>query len=183
MSAQQDRDMRQLLAQLELLSHGSVQAWNRSAKGEPTQVLPFGESNPPHLYFRDVYTRQITDHGRGEVIGRAREELKKLQGREVDRSHVQEETVEELNERIVKRGEGFSVEEVASRMGVAPSQVRRARVAAEVSLLDGKPTDDRLESPKERAQRMKAHGYTERQIGLILGKPQSTINYWLRKAA
>jgi hypothetical protein len=51
-SSTADREARQVLAELELISHGKCASYNSSGAGESTAVLPQGESRPPHEYWR-----------------------------------------------------------------------------------------------------------------------------------
>lgn len=187
MSELQNREMRYLLTQLELLSHGSTQAWNSAGgHGDSPNALPFGESNPPHLVFRDLYLAQPDDVGRGLVIEDARGELKRLRGHGIDRSHVVGETLEAENGRILAEGAGFTADEVARRFKCTPTRVRRLRLAAGHGIEDGAApvgvVSAEVVDARAEALRMKSQGMTERQIALALRKPKSTVHDWLQAA-
>lgn len=177
--------IRLLLAELELISHGSTQSWNSAggSHSESTAVLPYGESAPPHLVLRDLYIAQTTDHGRRTIVTRMRTALREARGR-VDRSHVVYETREQEDARIVKQGEGFTDHEVAFRFNCTPSRVRRARLAAGVNPETGKPALPAHEAADQRteAQRMKADGMSVRQIAMVLGRPPATVGDWVKAA-
>src|SRR4051812_33563359 len=47
------RELRQVLAELELLSHGTTQGWNKSGRSSERDTRPAGgDSCPPHESFR-----------------------------------------------------------------------------------------------------------------------------------
>lgn len=177
--------VRLLLAELELISHGSTQSWNSAggAHGDNTAVLPYGESNPPHVYFRDLYLTQTTDEGRQRVVGKICGALREARGH-IDRSHVVGETREQEDTRIISQGEGFTADEVAHRFNCTPSRVRRARLAAGRSQHDGKPTQGSLTVTDGRieALRMKEQGMSVRAIAMVLNTPPSTVGDWVKAA-
>jgi hypothetical protein len=181
--------VRVLLAQLELISHGSTASWNPAGGHSEPSPLPFGESAPPHLVLRERYLEADDDAGRSRAVEAMRRELKHARGY-VDRSHVVGETRHEETLRIIKEGEGFTPAEVSLRFRCTPTRVRAVRLAtgrdAEAGrLIEGEnpnPGDD-VEAAKRAAVRMKQHGMSIRLIGMELGKPKSTISDWLRDAA
>lgn len=177
--------VRLLLAELELISHGSTQSWNSAggAHGDSTAVLPFGESNPPHIYLRDLYLTQTTDRGRNSVVGKMRAALKAARGH-IDRSHVIGETREDEDARIIKQGAGFTPDEVANRFHCTPTRVRRVRLAAgrrpdTGASIHAQPV---AEDARIEALRMKGQGMTERQIAMALKQPKSTVHDWVKAA-
>ena len=176
--------VRQLLAELELLSHGSTTAWNPTGGSTDDAVVPYGESNPPHLRLRSRYLEQTDDAGRAGVVDEMRTTLRGQRGVGVDRSAVVGETREDQDARILQSGEDFSPEEVARRFDCTPTRVRRLRLA------DGRDVErGRRHAPgapgedgATEAQRMKANGMSERQIALALGRHRTTVTRWLKKA-
>lgn len=187
MSRSQDVEMAQILTELGLLSHGSVTRYNPSSRGESIKVLPFGEPNPPHLRFGRLYNEQTTDTGRAVVIERAAAELAQLRGRGVDRSHVTGESVVEFERRLLADGQGFTAQEVATRLHCTPTRVRRIRLANGRDADTGNPTSTSHvdEDPNQRLAvcRMGAAGYTIRQIRHLTSVPTTTIHRWLKDQA
>jgi hypothetical protein len=178
------RHVRQLLAELELIAHGSCQAWNSAGgHGESTTVLPFGELHPPHITLRILYIEQHTDAGRSSVVKAMEDELEAVRGH-VDRSHVVGESREDEDKRIVKQGEGFNADEVALRFNCTPTRVRRARLAAGRSPRDGTAprASVEVEDGQTEALRMKAQGMSVRAIAMVLVLPKSTIHDWVKAA-
>lgn len=181
--------VRALLAQLELISHGSTASWNPGGGHSEPAALPFGESRPPHITLRERYLEQADDEGRARVVKDMQRELEHARGY-VDRSHVVGETRHQETLRIIKEGEGFTPAEVALRFRCTPTRVRQVRLAVGRDAELGRETEpDATADPDdettaiEAALRMKRRGMSVRLIGMELGKPKSTINDWLRKAA
>lgn len=184
--------VRLLLAELELLSHGSTASWN-SAGGhdaDETVTAPFGESHPPHLELRAEYVRADTDAGRARVVARMHAVLREHRGVGVDRSRVVGEARQDETTRILREGEGFTPGEVALRFRCTPTRVRRVRLATGRDATLGRLVED--EPPIapgddtaaiEAAMRMKSRGMSVRLIGMELGRPKSTISDWLQRSA
>lgn len=63
----------QLLAELELLSHGATMKIdaNRVHGSKERAAMPAGESNPPHLEFRERYLRAFSEKSRREIVAEA----------------------------------------------------------------------------------------------------------------
>lgn len=178
------REFRQILAQLELISHGTTQSWSPGHGGEKDVVFPPGEKTPPHVYWRTRWLEATDEDARTAAWSGARKELESLSTRSI--TEISVETEEQLAKRVVKDGEGWTVEEVAQRMRCTTTFVRRAR------LKDGRNTEtgvkpeemiadfaDRREQARELAER----NLTERQIVAITGLPKSTVRRVLGKAA
>lgn len=73
------REARTLIAQVEMISHGSVQAWNPSGGGhnaEKPNPMPPGELHPPHIRLRAELARALTQTQVDRVAQKAREELR-----------------------------------------------------------------------------------------------------------
>lgn len=120
-----DREMRSLLAQLELLSHGKCQSFNASARGEVDDPRPFGEQHPPHEEFRARWLNAPAGK-RPDVLREARTVLEAWQGR--NRSQGAQEWDEERW--IIEDGEGFEAVEVARRFNTSAERVRKLRLRA-----------------------------------------------------
>ncbi len=179
-------DVRVLLAELELLSHGSTQNVRPAPGGQGAEgrVFPPGESRPPHVELRARYVACRSDRGRREVIAAMGAALKEARGLDVDRSRVVEETADELAARIVKTGEGLRVAEAALIFRCTPSMVRRARLAGECEAEFGKPLAPVRVDPQERADRaevlrLRSVGLSVRAIALSTGVARSTVQDWI----
>lgn len=72
------RIARQLLAELELISHGSVQSWNPSGGGRNAERddRPTGESDPPHLQLRTELAKALTQTQVDKIAEKARTALR-----------------------------------------------------------------------------------------------------------
>lgn len=180
--------VRQVLVDLEMLSHGSTQAWNPTGRSTGEHVLPHGELRPPHVTFRLLYLEADTAEARALVVKAAQDELKHHRGHEVDRSHVVAETREEEDERILKDGEGFTPAEVALRFKCTVTRVRSVRRDHERTIEYGRPLDeptkDRLSRSERRARAVayKEQGMTLTQISQLLGCDKATVSRDLRAA-
>lgn len=69
---------RQLLAELELVSHGTTQAWNPSGGGHNAErpAFPPGEPKPPHIALRARLNAALTQTQVDRVCTAAREALR-----------------------------------------------------------------------------------------------------------
>jgi hypothetical protein len=179
------KEVRQLLAELELLSHGSTTAWNPTGGGSAAEDagIPHGESNPPHLRLRAQYLEQADDAGRERVVEEMRTTLRGRRGPTADRGAVTGETRAEEDARILQSGEGFDVLDVARRFDCTSSRVRRLRLADGRDAERGHRVDQQAgDDDAQRARRMKAQGMSERQIALALGRHRTTVTRWLKKS-
>jgi hypothetical protein len=180
--------VRILLAELELLSHGSVQSWNATGGGEDEGTgHPPGDLHPPHLELRKLYLEQHTDEGRANVEKTMRATLAEYRGTAVDRTRVIGETRKDESLRIIGEGEGFTPQEVALRFRCTPTRVRRLRLAAGRDAVLGheveqEPVPVDNSAAIAAARRMAGHGMSVRLIGMELGRPKSTISDWVKAA-
>jgi hypothetical protein len=181
--------VRILLAELELLSHGSTQSWNATGGGESEGGTghPPGDQHPPHLELRKLYLQQGSDQGRASVEKEMRSTLAEYRGTGVDRTRVVGETRKDESLRIIGEGEGFTPQEVALRFRCAPTRVRRLRLAAGRDAVLGheveqEPAPVDHASAIAAARRMAGHGMSVRLIGMELGRPKSTISDWVKAA-
>jgi hypothetical protein len=70
------REARQLLAELELISHGQTQAWDSSGGHSAEKpLMPAGEPNPPHIALRAQLAAALTQSQVDKVTQKAREAL------------------------------------------------------------------------------------------------------------
>lgn len=173
--------MRQVLAELEILPHGKTQNYAPSTGHDAEDAgVPQGESFPPHLKWRAAYEMADNDHARGKVIDAAQAELDawRVQGL---RPELQPETSAELEARVIKAGEGWSVKDTANSTKCSETLVRRIRVSHGLNQVDGlplaKPTVK--PSPPERvakAREMRDNGMRLKQIAAVLGCDKATIS-------
>jgi len=180
-----DLAMRQVLAELELTSHGSTQSWNSSGHGgESVNVFPPGESCPPHIEWRERYERAITDDARQRVIDDAGRALRGII-RRAKVTPVSGESEKEFAARVISTGRGFGVGEVATAMRCTPTRVRRIRLAGGVSLDFGEPLI--VEAPdgdvERRVRTLAEQGMSERQIAMLTRLGTSRVRRVLGRAA
>lgn len=185
-------EMRVILAKLELVSNGSVQAWNASGghSGEPddkvVEQIDRGTENPPHIVFREWYEGEHTEEGRRSVIRAARKEYERITGRyEIrrERPKIEKTDLQILAERIVKEGEGWTAREVADTLHTTITTVRSARLAAERDIDFGREVDVVDPDMRVRIEQRIAAGFTERQIATIEKISKSTVRRVIGKAA
>lgn len=184
-----DREMRETLARLELISHGSTTAWNPSGGHNTSdQPSPPGEAHPPHLHYRHAWLRATTDEQRARVKRDAHAALSQLTRRT---EPIPDSPPQDARDMRLLSEEFHDVapELVAEAFtGLTAAMVRRRRTAhgldAETgtrpdgNTLKGLPLDVRL----DRARRMLAGGCTIRQAAFACGLGRGTVER-LRKAA
>lgn len=124
------REFVQTLGQLELLSHGSTASWQGfTTRGERSFGRPPGESNPPHLFFRERWSQASTDWDRTVILEDAKTYLKVHRGHSDARQALKPEDPKLRDKDLVKRGEGWDVREVAAYFRLRPSEVMEIRKA------------------------------------------------------
>jgi hypothetical protein len=171
-----EAEFRQVLAELELLSHGRTQSFNSSGRGKSTAVLPFGESAPAHLHWRLEWERDPSRR----TLEAARAELEAWRVRQAP-AETDGSTWEDW---VIRDGEGYAVAQVAQKFTIAEARVRRIRLKygrdSEYGMAETEvPRDD----SRERILNLAARGCTLRQIEMQTGKNRETVRRWLRKAA
>ncbi len=170
-------EVRQLFAELELLSHGTTQSWNSTGSHTTDRaIIPPGESKPPHVTFRLSYLAASSDSARSLVVKEAGEELERFRGHGIDRSHVVGESQEQQNARLLKEGAGEPPSRVALVFHCTPTRVRRLRLAAGFNTETGRPTTPVATDLAVEARRLRDAGMSVRAIALALGKPKSTVH-------
>jgi hypothetical protein len=197
-----DQQMRSILAQLELLAHGTITNYSPTGGGHSADTKPpTGESRPPHLHWRERWERAVRDDEEWtidrelvnceEIIKHRKDVIEKAQAdldsyRKRTEGVVVGETEEELEARIVREGEGWSVEQVAQHCRCTVTFARKARLKAGVSVATGKRPDGLKVDSSDQSMRVReyaANGYTERGIALLTGLSKSTIRRLVGKAA
>ena len=170
-----DCEMRQILAEMELLSYGSTANWEpATSSGERTYGIPPGCSFAAHDLWRRRYESATY---KVRVVERAREALEAM--RKQKRLEVEPETEAELEARIVSEGVGWGLQDIANHCRVTPKMARRARERLNVDVETGKPCKAPRRPLTERqlqAQALKARGLTLKQIGVFLGVDTATVS-------
>ena len=180
-----DREMRGLLARLEMLSHGSVQAWNASGghSGEHDDkmvaIVARRVEEAPHVFYRRVYfaaetknRERIYEEALGVYKAWVRTPLPPQRDDDGEEKNVT------LEGWILEDGKGWEPELVARRFNVDPAFVRRIRQRKQRNTETGLPLDGTVVARDERAERAKelhAKGLTLRQIALHLGTDPTTV--------
>lgn len=174
-------EFRQILAEMELLSHGSVTAYNSSGRGESDVVVPQGEAHPPHIEFAARYEQERDDERRRRVLEEARRYLQDWKRRT---SPVVDDGSSE-DDWIVRDGEGYEAEQVARKFNTTVSRVRKLRMADDRDTEFGLPSRfaPRLAATPDRIRNLADQGCTERQIAFQVGVSKSTVRRALGKAA
>jgi DNA-directed RNA polymerase specialized sigma24 family protein len=180
-------EMRQVLAELELLSHGSTQSFAAApgAGSDKSYGRPPGDEHPPHLHWRNQWKRASDEDRRSEVLRHAKADLAAHRKGDMSRVQVMVESRDELEKRVVREGKGWSVQETALHCRVTPTFVRKARLrAAADAAVDAQdelatvPVDKR-----ERCLHLAAGGHTERGIAMLTKLPKSTVRRLIGRAA
>lgn len=170
---------RQVLAELELLSHGTTQAFNSSGIAAERDPRPSGEANPPHLTFRQQWDDAVDDEARERVHAEAVGYLLEWRGQ------LKPAPVRELDLRgDVLRMAGFTPKEIANRLGgiVSQGQVIGWRGDAGLCVSTGYPRVED-EPTRVRALRLWGQGLTASQIALSCGVSRQAISQLLKRAA
>ncbi len=170
--------VRQLLAELELLSSGTVQSWNTSG-GHSTErpLYPPGESNPDFLRLKEKFAKANTQPKVDAIAAEARRLLKDARYGP-DRTRVRPESREERDARIVIDGEGELARDLAVRFCCGTTDVHRARVEAGRKASDGKVFRGDDDSQRGHVLRLAAAGLSSRAIRDQTGVPQRTVARW-----
>jgi hypothetical protein len=172
-------EMRQLLAEMTLLSYGTVQSWNASG-GSESPGRPGGEAWPLadkwHAEFQRNPSRETLDAARAELVAWKR------------RAAPAEGDGSTEDDWVLRDGEGFSAEQVARKFNRTPSMVRRLRLAngreSEFGLSASLPRGrERVPDARARVVNLAGQGCTLKQIELQTGVPRETVRRWMKEAA
>jgi hypothetical protein len=170
------REVRQVLAELELISHGKTQSFNASGKSKGDSGRPFGDPYPEFIEFLKEFESCNGDWP--HILERARARLNELKG--TNRRVLKGETEQDRATRCVLEGKDWDVKVVANVLRMLPSQVRRYRAAAGMDVETGRSLD---KTPSERAivaQKLAAVGFSQQHIAEILETSQPTVCRLLR---
>lgn len=167
--------MRQVLGELELLSHGPSQRLDPSGAGgdgEGAATVP----DPPHTVWRKTYEKCDHDLERQRVIVGAREALNGWRGygRTVPANLPSDGAI--LDARILEHP-GTHAPDVAVHLRTTTTRVRKVRVAAGRTAdlgLEPVPIDDSL-GQEDRVRALDERGMTLGQIVALTGVAKSTV--------
>lgn len=149
--------VRQLAAELELLSHGACVSWNPAGgHGIPDSRPPSGDVHPPHLQMLADWDK----HG-DRVLDKWLETLKAWKGGGTQRPEGKSE-----REIVLEAGEGYAPADVADRFRLTATMVRKWRAQ------DGRNV--------ETGRRVAMNGRTQQQIAEALGVSQPTVHRLLK---
>lgn len=126
-----EREIRQVLIDLELISHGSISAYNSSGggHGENEHAIPPGENRPPHLYWRECFSDTNDETHRRTLLKAAQAELSTLRRRPKPTTEAQIMSDKEImEERILREGSGWTASEVARTFRCSIGFVRKTRL-------------------------------------------------------
>jgi hypothetical protein len=175
------KEVRQVLAELELISHGATVRFDPSTSAGPASSrVPTGESSPPHLLFRARFEACRSVHETMGVLEQARDELRSLKCRTVPVVGVDGEEL--LRRQILEDHVGSMAADVAVALYCTTSKVRNVRLAAGCDAELGRDLLG-VGVDGERVREFAALGFTERQIAMQLGSNTSTVRRLLGKAA
>lgn len=175
-------EMRKVLAELELLSHGATMQWNSSGGKScehPGGKRPGGDSRPLHDVYRELWGRAGTDEQRRNVVDDAQQALR---AELVQQERKEGETPEQKRKRCIETCAGRTAGEAAEEMRETTTWVLKARIAAERDPSTGNEVvvdqDWRIT-----AQELAERNVSLRVIGQRVGKSHIAVRNALRKAA
>jgi hypothetical protein len=165
-----------LVVAYQMLGYGTTIRYGarRGAEGGP---LPGGEGDPPLDHWLALWASARLPHEKVLIVAAARSELAAWKRR--PDPPPEGETGQEMIERLIHEGEGWTARDVALAFRCTPSLVRRWRIEHERN-----PDTGRAEGTIEQAKDLMASGkYTLRQVAMLTGIPKSTLHDHLDRAA
>ena len=183
-----EHKMQQVLFEMRwLLPWGATASYNSDGGHAPPGSKPPGrlDGEMPHEHWQRKWNQAILTVHKQRVYDEASSELE--QWRRRPEVKVSEETTLELEARMVREGDGWSVQDVANHFNCTPTFVRRVRVKAGVNLTSGAPAIIKPmktgDDESIRAHELADQGLSERQIRMILGCGGSKLQRLLGRAA
>lgn len=175
-----NQQMRQVLAELELVSHGSTQSWNSDGRGGLERLFPPGELFPPHVHYRHLWDRATSDDGRAGVYREARAALKEITRRDPTKPKGLGER--EIMLRNVLDHSGSSAAEIAMHYRYSVRQVRT------IMMQEGRNPDSGVIDPdltpggsqEAWAALLKDRGLSQEQIAERMSISQPTVSRLLK---
>lgn len=177
-----DREMRQVLAEMTILSYGRASNWDpKSDGGKPGAVMLHRRQIGIvlHEYWAEVYADQRSDEAREETIAAARKEL---QNELVQRERPSGETDKEMRRRCVQDCRGMNASEAAVHMRKTTTWVIQARKLACMDPSRGLPIVE-ADDWRETAHDLWARGLSLREIAQRVGRSHEGVRQALRRAA
>lgn len=168
---------RPLLVRLAMISHAPAARMDAMprTRGTPEHRRPPGESRPEAEHFRDRLEGAKSVAAALVILDELRAELAHATRRAM--AHDTTETMDELAERVVEDGAGWTVADVALAMRCLPSFVRRARLTYGRDPETGYTPPDA--DPMYVAEVLHSMGRSTRTIERLTGIPRSTLRYRL----
>lgn len=190
-----DREMRALLAQLQLISAIPAQNLNSSPSSDdsPLGRRPPGDDGyllyarwygPPFFTPTPEFPGCTTDDERLQCITAARSELQHLRRA----THIEiTETPEQTREQLLAETEGWSPQAVSqSHWRLSTTVLRRIRIAAGRDAETGRIVEPDIRDGKDlasRARAMNRNGMSQRQIAFALGVHKTQVARFLKRVA
>lgn len=181
----QDRRMRAVLVDMQLLMYGNSMKWESSfSSGKPSGgERPPGEAHPLHTIWQQAYV-MAAPGGREQVIADATDALVRYRcGPRPDGEG--EETPAEWEQRMVSEGEGADADHVALAFNCLPRMVRKIRARWK-----REPEYGRIVAPVDTGERrelvrqlVEVEGVSMRAASFRLGVNYSTVLRDLGKKA
>lgn len=175
------KEFRQILAQLELLSHGSTQSWNKTAQAADRDQRPGGEAFPPHEQFRIDWYCATSDEARVDVLEAARRYLKEWKGQKVKKPTATRSQADIDAE--MRSYAGWTPREIARRTGnvITEGMVMTWRKGHTVDPSTGyevKPIDKR-----SKVVQLHHGGMAQAEIAKVTGVTRQAVSQMLKRAA
>lgn len=175
-----EHEMRQVILAMRMLQGGRTQAFDSSGgRSENPDPRPSGEPHP----LADEWVERWRERPTEETLEAARAALRAWKVRQAPA----EDDGTDFEQWVIDDGEGYAVEQVASKFGVAPQRVVRLRLKhgreAEFGLRVAEATRaERKDASRERVVNLASKGVTLRQIEAITGVKRETARRWLKAA-
>lgn len=165
----------QLSIGYELLGYGTTIRYEkrRSADLSP---LPAGEGDPPFDHWLPLLLTSRTFETFEPVYHAARSELQHWRKR--SEPAPEGETLEQMIDRLISDGEGWSARDAAIAFRCGATQVRRWRMERERN-----PETGREEGSIQHARELLSEGMSLRQVAMTTGIPRSTLHDVLKQGA
>lgn len=184
------KEMHRILFEMKwLLPWGTITNYNPTGVGgamgsKPPAGVSFegGSEEMPHEYWLRKWNQTVSTSRKEAVLQAAKKELDGWRKR--PKVKVKEETREDFERRLIKDGQGWTVEDVARSFKCLPKEVRDIRRRHGAAVETGKiPRVLQSVDEGERARDLASNGMTERQIAMIVKLPKTTVRRMLGKAA
>jgi hypothetical protein len=197
-----DREMHQVLAELEMVSNGRITAYNSAGGGDNDETVlpPTGDDSPSHLHWARRYgppfhtctpdcehrERSAADDGeRQAVLDEARADLQKTRRGE-HRAVADLDDPETARVDLLKSTRGWKPEDVERHHFSHPPArlVRRNRQAAGLNVETGEElANSEGADVRRRVAELEEAGWTERGIAMKLKIHKTQVRRYLGRAA